>query len=68
MAHSLGIEADHDFVTIHNSNMTKFCKTEDEAQKTVEWYRINKGDLYDSPIYEKVDDLWVVKNNLLEKF
>jgi predicted HAD superfamily Cof-like phosphohydrolase len=56
------INADTDFDIVHKSNMTKFCSSEEEAQNTVNWYKENKKDLYDSPYYEKVDDVWVVKN------
>lgn len=34
-----GINIDESYDIVHSSNMTKFCKTEDLAQKTVESYR-----------------------------
>ena len=62
-ASSFGINADEDYDVIHRSNMTKLCKTEDEAQETVEWYK-NNNTVYDSPCYRKCDDdiHWVVYN------
>jgi len=62
-ASSFGINADKDFDTIHKSNMTKLCKTEDEAKETVQWYKDNNK-VYDSPNYRLSDDKihWVVYN------
>lgn len=57
MASSLGLDLDKAFDIVHKSNMSKVCKTEDEAQKTVEYYRENKDKLgYDSPAYRKSVD------------
>ena len=44
--------------------MSKMCKTEEEAQKTVEWYKENMSVLYKDPQYRKSDDgkRWVVYN------
>lgn len=56
------VDADADFDLVHKSNMSKFCSSEEEALKTVNWYKENKLALYDSPYYEKVDTVWVVKN------
>ena len=63
-ASSFGIQADNDFDVIHQSNMTKLCKTEEIAQETVQWYKQNKLDVYDTPAYRKSDDNvhWVVYN------
>ena len=43
--------------------MSKLCKNEDEAQKTVEWYK-NNDDRYKTPEYRLSDDkkYWVVFN------
>ena len=66
-AASFGINADHDYDIIHQSNMTKLCKTEQEAIDTVSWYK-EQYDLdktsYDTPDYRKSDDdiHWVVFN------
>ena len=63
-ASSFGIHADKDFDVIHKSNMTKLCKTEDEAKETVKWYKDNKLSVYDSPNYRLSNDKihWVVYN------
>lgn len=54
---ALGIDADKAFDIVHKSNMSKLCKTEKEAQYTVEYYNKNKDKLgYDSPKYRKSDD------------
>jgi len=59
----LGINLDKSFDIVHNSNMSKLCKNEDEAQKTVEWYK-NNDDRYKTPEYRLSDDkkYWVVFN------
>ena len=36
---AFGVDADKAFELVHNSNMSKLCKTEDEAKETVEYYR-----------------------------
>jgi len=63
MGASFGIDLDKSFKIVHESNMTKLCETEDEAIKTVEWYKENDK-RYDSPDYRKSDDgkYWVVYN------
>merc|ERR1712176_1018255 len=53
---ALGIDLDKAFDLIHKSNMTKLCKTEDEAKETVQWYKDNQTGPegkypYDSPAY-----------------
>lgn len=60
---SFGIDLDRSFNIVHDSNMSKSCKTEEEAQQTVEWYKTNDTP-YDSPDYRKSDDgkYWVVYN------
>lgn len=72
MQYRLGIKADDDFTIVHDSNMSKLCSSEDEAIKTVEWYKQeyeNGNKPYDTPIYEKLNykdnngnEKWVVKN------
>lgn len=58
------INLDDAFDLIHKSNMTKACKTEDEAYKTVEWYKTHKLDTYDTPIYKKSNcgNYWIILN------
>tara|TARA_Y100000389_G_scaffold194481_1_gene224543 strand:- start:445 stop:903 length:459 start_codon:yes stop_codon:yes gene_type:complete len=60
---SFGIDLDKAFNIVHDSNMSKLCKTEDEAKETVDWYKKN-DDRYDSPSYRKgvTGDYWVVFN------
>jgi predicted HAD superfamily Cof-like phosphohydrolase len=36
-----GVDLDEAYQIVHSSNMTKICKSEDEAIKTVEWYKSN---------------------------
>lgn len=58
-AASFGINADKDYSTIHESNMTKLCKTQEEAIKTVESYKkkfLEGTSPYDSPDYKKSED------------
>jgi len=50
------------FDIVHKSNMTKFCKTEQEANDTVLHYKQLKNSPYDSPEYKKVNDYFVVFN------
>ena len=60
---SFGINLDESFDIVHDSNMSKLCNTEEEAIKTVEWYRENEK-RYDSPSYRQSTDkkYWVVYN------
>ena len=56
---TLGVDMDKAFDLIHKSNMSKLCKTEDEAVETVKWYQ-NEFEMgrqpYDSPDYRLSDD------------
>ena len=52
---SFGIDLDKAFDLIHKSNMTKLCKSEEEAIQTVEWYKENET-RYDTPAYRLSDD------------
>merc|ERR1712093_645310 len=57
---AFGIDLDKAFDLIHKSNMTKLCKTEEEAQETVEWYKNNYTPggkyPYDTPAYRLSPD------------
>lgn len=59
-------DSDRNFAIVHNSNMSKLCKTEEEARKTVEKYENeykNGTSPYDTPYYYKLDnDMYIVKN------
>lgn len=63
MACRFGIDLDRAFDIVHRSNMSKLCTSEEEAQKTVEWYEANEK-RYDSPYYELALDgvHYVVRN------
>lgn len=68
-AYKLGILLNFDidklFDIVHNSNMSKLCKTEQEAIATVDMYlnKINNGDnTYDSPYYYQNNNYYIVKN------
>lgn len=68
MGASYGVNLDKAFERVHRSNMSKLCKTEQEAKDTVAWYKnqANTGkNVYDSPTYRKgndAGDYWVVFN------
>jgi predicted HAD superfamily Cof-like phosphohydrolase len=57
---AFGINLDAAFDLIHTSNMTKLCKTEEEAKETVQWYKKNytpEGKYpYDTPEYRLSPD------------
>ena len=61
----LKFDVDEAFKLVHESNMSKLCKTEEEAQKTVDDYKKKYDDCsspYDSPYYYKKEKYYVVKN------
>jgi predicted HAD superfamily Cof-like phosphohydrolase len=58
---SLRININKIFDIVHNSNMSKLCKTEEEAELTVNFYK-NDQTRYDSPYYYKSGDFYLVKN------
>ena len=66
---SIGIDADKAYDIVSESNMSKICKTEEEAQKTVELYLKETPQRYDSPTYRRADDNknWVVFNQSTKK-
>ena len=58
-AASFGINADRDYDLVHKSNMSKFCKTEELAQATVDSYKqkFEAGTSpYDTPTYRLSSD------------
>ena len=62
---SFGVNLDEAFRLVHDSNMSKLCKSQEEAQATVDWYMENREKTgYDSPAYRKGTngDYWVVYN------
>lgn len=52
----LGINLDKSIKMVHESNMSKICNSEEEAQQTVQWYKDNES-RYDSPCYRKSEFL-----------
>ena len=66
---ALGIDADKAFQIVHDSNMSKLCKTEEEARQSVTNYLKERPQRYDSPNYRRSDDgiFWVVFNESTKK-
>lgn len=64
MCANLGIPADKCFEIVNQSNLSKLCETEEDAQETVKRYKTEVPQRYDSPAYRKSDDgiHWVVYN------
>lgn len=65
-----GVNADDAFNLVHENNMSKLCKTEEEAQRSVQYYIDNKEKLgYDTPTYRQAPDQihWVVYNQSTKK-
>lgn len=60
----MGCDMNKAFGLIHDSNMSKLCSTEQEAQQTVEWYKERPELGYAQPAYRKGEDgdYWVVYN------
>mgnify|MGYP001601411906 CR=1 FL=1 len=66
-AHTLGVDLNKAFRLVHESNMTKFCVSEEEAKETVEWYKKNES-RYDSPAYRlSKGGRWIVYNKSTSK-
>ena len=59
---AFGINLDKAFDLVHKSNMTKACATQEEANLTVEWYKKNMLDTYDTPTSKQVGNYWIVIN------
>lgn len=55
-ATAFGFDADKAFDLVHKSNMSKLCKTEDDAKETVRRYQTEVPQRYDSPSYRLSDD------------
>jgi predicted HAD superfamily Cof-like phosphohydrolase len=54
---AIGVDGDKAFDIVHESNMSKLCFTQEEAQQTVKYYRENfEKHGYDSPCYRLSDD------------
>lgn len=53
---ALGIDNDKAFQIVHESNMSKLCKTEEEAIESVKRYKQEVPQRYDTPNYRKAND------------
>jgi predicted HAD superfamily Cof-like phosphohydrolase len=53
--HVFGIDLDKTFAEVHESNMTKACKTEDEAKETIEFIKQTQP-RYKDPSYKLSSD------------
>jgi predicted HAD superfamily Cof-like phosphohydrolase len=63
MGASFGIDMDEAFDIVHKSNMSKLCYTEEDAQITVQKYKEERPQRYDSPYYYKfAKGVYIVKN------
>ena len=56
-----GVDLDASYTIVHDSNMSKICNSEEEAQKTVKWYQDNDT-RYDTPTYKQNNYGYVVFN------
>lgn len=68
MGISVGVDMDKAYALVHDSNMSKLCINEEEAQQTVKWYKENE-DRYDTPSYRLSYDgkYWVIFNKSTKK-
>jgi phosphoribosyl-ATP pyrophosphohydrolase len=66
----IGVDMDKVFDLVHDNNMSKLCKTEEDAKASVKHYIDNFEKYgYDSPAYRKAPDNihWVVYNESTKK-
>jgi len=66
---AVGVDADKAFDIVQKSNMSKVCRTEEQAIRSVEWYNDNMLDTYDSPAYKKTpcNKYWMIYNKSTNK-
>ena len=57
----IGIDLDQAFDIVHSSNMTKVCKDEETAKKTVTWY-LENDKRYKTPTYLKNEYGYIIIN------
>ena len=60
---SIGVDLDHEFDVVHDSNMSKACVSESEADQTIQYYKNNPQLGYDSPSKRKKGDKWIIFNS-----
>ena len=53
---AIGVDSDKAFDIVHKSNMSKLASTEEEAIKTVAYYKEKESGRYDSPEYRLSND------------
>jgi len=65
MGIALGVDLDHAFHRVHESNMSKLCSSQSEAEDTVKWYqeKFKAGELpYDQPVWRVQNGRYIVLN------
>ena len=62
-----GVDLQGAFEAVHVSNMSKMCKTQNEAMDTVQWYKDNPNKGYPSPTWKKEGKYYVVKESTTGK-
>ena len=60
LAHKLGFDTKDIMDIINESNFSKFCENEKDADLSVEWYKQNDNRYYDVH-WEKIGDFYVIK-------
>jgi predicted HAD superfamily Cof-like phosphohydrolase len=67
MCTSCGFDIDKAFDLVHQSNMSKLCDTEEQAQESVEWYNETRPEF--QPAFRKTKDgqKWLVYDKLTGK-
>ena len=66
LANAIHVNINDCFSEVHRSNMTKVCKTEEDAITTVEWYKENEK-RYTDPSYRKTDQYYVIFDKATSK-
>tara|TARA_B100000902_G_scaffold374515_1_gene403554 strand:+ start:9187 stop:9765 length:579 start_codon:yes stop_codon:yes gene_type:complete len=62
-----GVDLQGAFDAVHLSNMSKMCKTQNEAMDTVKWYKDNPDKGYPSPTWKKEGKYYVVNESTTGK-
>jgi len=64
---SCGFDENRAFDLVHESNMSKLCDTEEQAQESVEWYRETRPEF--QPAYRKTKDgtKWLLYDTITGK-
>ena len=59
----VGVDLDESVDLVHKSNMSKICSSEEEALKTINWYKENES-RYDSPTFrlDHSKTRWIIYN------